>query len=125
MLFDTDVLIWAFRGNPKAANAIDSDDDRALSIVTYLELLQGARDQREVRQIKRFLADLGFRSLPLTESIGHRALVYMEQYALKVGMTLGDALITATASEHQMTLCTANTKHYRQIQDIEVKAFKP
>ena len=33
MIFDTDVLIWASRGNRRAARTIDAATDRALSIV--------------------------------------------------------------------------------------------
>ena len=43
MLFDTDVLIWAFRGSKKAAKEIDDDDSRFISAVNYMELMQGAR----------------------------------------------------------------------------------
>jgi predicted nucleic acid-binding protein len=125
MLFDTDVLIWVFRGHSKAARFVDADDERTVSIVTYMELLQGARDQEETRAIKRFLAEMGFGMLPLTEDIGHRASIYMEEYALKVALTMGDALIAATAVEHDLTLCTGNQKHYRHIQELRLKRFRP
>jgi len=42
MTFDTDVLIWASRGNVSAARAIDSAPKRALAIVSLMKLLQGA-----------------------------------------------------------------------------------
>ncbi len=74
MLFDTDVLIWVFRGSEKAAKLVDETTGRHLSIVTYMELLQGARDRQELRTIRAFLADFGFRMLPLTENIAAIAL---------------------------------------------------
>ena len=80
MLFDTDVLIWALRGHRRAAVAIDSAESREVSVVNYMELLQGARDKRESKTIKSFLSDFAFRMLPLTENIGHRAAIYMEEY---------------------------------------------
>ena len=43
MIFDTDVMIWAFRGNAKALDAIDNATTRSISSVTYMELLQGVR----------------------------------------------------------------------------------
>ena len=49
MLFDTDVLIWVFRGDRRAAACVDGCEDRAISIVSLMELLQGARDRQEVR----------------------------------------------------------------------------
>ncbi len=49
MLFDTDVLIWALHGSPKAAQEIDNDEERYISAVNYMELMQGARDKRMSR----------------------------------------------------------------------------
>ena len=125
MLFDTDVLIWVLRGNPRAARAVDAVPERGLSVVSYTELLQGARDRREVGVIRSFLSDLDFQMLPLSENIGHRAAIYMEQYALKVAMSLADALVASTAVEGRLTLCTANRKHYQLIADMKVEPFRP
>jgi len=121
MLFDTDVLIWAFRGNEPAARLIEGAEARAVSIVTYMELVQGARSKLEVRNIRSFLADFAFETLPLTENIGHRAAIYMEEYTLKTGMSMADALIAATAVEHGLMLCTANQKHYKPVSDVQIK----
>lgn len=125
MLFDTDVLIWYLRGNEKAAAVMEKAQDRQVSIVSYMELLQGAKDKKEVRMIRSFLKDLAFDILPLTENIGHRASVYMEEYCLKSGMCLADALLASTAIENHLTLCTGNNKHYKSIAEMELKAFRP
>ena len=125
MLFDTDILIWVFRGNMKAARLLDEAEDRNLSIVTYMELLQGAKNKQEIRMIKNFIFDFNFRLISLTENIGHRASIYMEEYSLSNGMCLADALIAATATENLITLCTGNKKHYNIIIDINLKLFKP
>ena len=123
MIFDTDVLIWALRGNAKAARAIEQDEERAVSAITIMELLQGARDKQELAAIRSFL--LEFDTLPVSETISHRACIYMEQYALSVSLCPMDALVAATASEQQLLLCTGNAKHYRQIPGIELKTFRP
>ena len=99
MIFDTDVLIWALRGNQKAAKAIDGCDDRFISAVTYMELIQGARNKAEQKTIKDFLSMLDFQTLPVNENISLRATVFMEEFCLKSGMGLADALIFATANE--------------------------
>ena len=123
MIFDTDVLIWALRGNDKAADAIEAEDVRAVSVVSRMELFQGARDKREQATIRRFLQE--FETLPLTERIGHRASIYVEEHALKSGLELADALIAATAAERGETLCTGNGHHYRAIAELELRAFRP
>jgi len=125
MLFDTDVLIWVLRGNPRAARLIDAAPERRLSVVSYMELLQGARDRGEVKAIRGFLSDLAFQVLPLAENIGHRAAIYMEEYGLKVAMSVADALVAATAVEGRLSLCTANRKHYQVIADLNIKPFRP
>ena len=125
MLFDTDVLIWVLRGSRGAARAVDRTEDRAVSVVTYMELLQGARDRAEVKTIQSFLADQGFRTIPLSENIGHRASIYMEEYGLSVAMSMADALLAATAVENRQDLLTANHRHYRPIRELTVRPFRP
>lgn len=125
MLFDTDVLIWVLRGNPKAAKAVEACDQRSLSVVTYMELLQGARNKAEIRSVKAFLADIRFTAIPLTENIGHRASIYMEEYVLVDSMSMADALIAATAIEAKQSLISGNAKHYKAIQDLDLKRFRP
>lgn len=125
MIFDTDVLIWTLRGNLKAAKAINESGPRSVSVITYMELLQGARDGREVRAIKSFLKELQFALLPLTENIGHRASIYMEEYGLTISMSMADALIAATAMENNQSLITGNEKHYKAVKDLELIRFRP
>jgi predicted nucleic acid-binding protein len=125
VIFDTDVLIYAQRGVRRAALAIDAADERLVSVQSLMELLQGARDKDDLRIIKRFMVDLSFAVLPLTENVGHRALVYVEEYGLSSGLRAADALIAATAVEHAMPLLTANAKHFRAIKDLDLVVFKP
>ena len=40
-------------------------------------------------------------------------------------MRLADALIGATALEHDLTLLTANIKHFSAVKDLQVEAFVP
>ncbi|MGD0838367.1 MAG: PIN domain-containing protein [Polyangia bacterium] len=125
MIFDTDVLVYAQRGARRAAVAIDSAAERLVSVQSLMELLQGARDKDDLRIIKRFMVELSFAVLPLSENVGHRALVYIEEYGLSSGLRAADAIIAATAVENAMPLMTANAKHFRTIRDLELIVFKP
>ena len=125
MIFDTDLFIWIQRGNSKAARLVEQEKERLLSLQTYLELLQGAQNQLQHEATKSFLKTFGFATLPLTENIGHRAAVYIEEYALSHGLRAGDALVAATAAEHGLTLCTSNAKHFSPIRDLTIRVFKP
>lgn len=125
MLFDTDVLIWVERGNLKASLVVENADERKISLQTYLELLQGAINTRQQNVIKAFLAEFNFEVLPLTENIGHRAAIYIEEYSLSMGLRAGDALIAATAIEHNLLLTSANKKHFKPIKNLSFKVFIP
>ena len=124
MIFDTDIFIWVQRGNPKAAALIDGTKERFLSVQTYMELLQCAKDKQQQRLVKRFISDFSFSVLPLTENTGHRALVYVEEYGLSSGMRAGDAIIAATATENGMVLATGNAKHFKAVRELELKVFR-
>jgi predicted nucleic acid-binding protein len=125
VLFDTDVLIYAQRGLRRAALAIDNATRRLVSVQSLMELVQGARDKDDLRIIKRFLAELGFTVLPLTENIGHRSLVYVEEYGLSAGLRAGDAITAATAVENALPLMSANAKHFRPIKELDLVVFRP
>ncbi len=125
MIFDTDIFIRIQRGNKKAGSLIEKSNQRFLSIQTYMELLQCAKDKSQHIYIKDFLSSFGLIILPFTENIGHRAAIYIEEYSLSSGLRAGDAIIAATASENDMPLVTSNDKHFKYIKDIKLKIFKP
>ncbi len=125
MIFDSDIFIWVQRGNSKAAKKIDATQQRYLSIQSYMELLQGAKNKSQHQHIKDFLVEFDFIILPFTENIGHRAAIYIEEYSLSSGMRAGDAIIAATAIENNMPLLTSNVRHYKPINDLTLKAFRP
>ncbi len=125
MIFDTDIFIWIQRGNRKAASMIEREEERFVSVQTYLELLQGAENKQQHEYTKQFLKDFGFRTLPLSGNIGHRATVYIEEYSLSHGLRAGDALIAATAAENNIVLCSSNAKHFKPIKDLKLKVFHP
>jgi hypothetical protein len=125
MLFDTDVLVWLQRGNQKAAKLISNDSERYISVLTYMELLQNARDKSQHRIVKSFLKDFNLITLPVTENIGHRAAVYIEEYTLSSGIRAADALIAATAVENNLILSSVNSKHFKIIRDLQFYQYRP
>jgi predicted nucleic acid-binding protein len=125
MIFDIDILIWVQRGNQNAARLINRTEDRFLSVYSHLELLQNAKNKDQNRRTNDFLTTFGFTILPLSENIGHRALIYVEEYTLSRGLRAGDAIIAATAVENNMTLVSGNARHFRPIKELKLKIFKP
>ena len=124
MIFDTDVLIWAARGNVKASKAIANSPKRQISTQTYLELLQCATDRRQQSLTRTFLRDFAFEVLPLTSGVGVRSCALIEQFALSHNLRSGDAVIAATAIENDVLLCTTNAKRYRQIPMLSLFPLK-
>lgn len=55
MLIDTDVLIWYMRGNEKAYQAIENSNNFFISVVTYMELVQGLRNKKELNHLRKAL----------------------------------------------------------------------
>ena len=125
MLYDTDILIWIERGHEKAARLIDRDQEKFLSIYSYMELLQGAKSKAHQSLVKDFIHAFSFSILPLTENIGHRALIYIEEHALSSSMRAGDAVIAATAVENNLGLVSSNVKHFRALKELQLRRFMP
>ena len=125
MLVDTDVLVWLFRGRESARVAIAGCPNVKLSAVTYIELVQGVRTRDELRLLRRTIGTNAWQVVPLSENIGHRATLYVENQALSHGMRLADALVAATAVECGESLLTANLRHYRFLREISLERYRP
>ena len=123
--YPSDILIWVFRRNARAARHVEEGRVRYVSVVSLMELIKGARDSKEIRLIKEFLSDFGFQTIPLTENVGHRAVIYIELHAPKSGLRLADALITATAVKNNLPLLSGDTRHYQVLRDLDLVAFRP
>lgn len=124
-LVDTDVLIWYLRGNDPARQTLDGLSGFALSVVSYIELVQGMRSRRELKLLQRALPEWGAEVLPITEAISTRAVFLVERYFHSHALRLADALIAATALEQSAPLLTANAKHYRFVSGLRVEPFAP
>ena len=125
MIFDTDILVWMQRGNPKASEIFSEQVSRNLSILSYMELIQCAKDKNQVRTIGKLVRDYSVDVLPLTENIGHRALIYIEEYGISSGLRAGDAIIASTAVENNLPLLSGNSKHFRFIKELDLRIFRP
>ena len=123
MIVDTDVLIWYSRKNNNAIELINSLSQFSISVVTYMEIIQGVRDKNELKHFMKALPVLNINVLQINELISTKAMFFVEQYALSYSMELADALIGATAIVNQLSLITANEKHYKHLPDIKIQRF--
>ena len=54
-MIGTDVLIWYMRGNIKAKEVIEKLNGFFISVVTYMELVQGMRNKSELTLLRSAL----------------------------------------------------------------------
>lgn len=125
MLIDTDVIIWYLKGNEKARTAIENLPTLSISVITYMELVQGMRNQRELRELRRALKDWEANILYIDEEISSKAMFLVERHFLSNALRLADALIASTALANGIPIFTANDKHYRVVNQLELKVFRP
>lgn len=118
-LIDSDVLIDVSRGKAVAREYVDAlPEGWGISQVSALELIVGARDNRDLREIDTFLA--AWVIIPLRSSTGTRAYKLLKQYAKSHGLHVFDSLVAATAMEERLTLLTKNRRHFGMIEGLDL-----
>lgn len=123
MIVDTDVLIWYSRKNENAIKLIHSLNDFSISVITYMEIIQGVRNKDELNHFKKALSILNVNVLQINDMISTKAMFFIEQYTLSHSIELADALIGASAIITKMPLITGNDKHYKHLPGLEIQKF--
>lgn len=105
VLFDTCILIDYLRGFSKARLELDRYSDRAISVITWIEVMAGATAGNEA-DLRDFV--LNFYAIPITPQVAERAAAIRR----KRGPKLPDAIILATAESAGRILITRNTRDF-------------
>ncbi len=125
VLVDTDVLIWYMRGNERAQDTIEKLNGFSISVVTYMELVQGMRNKKELNSLRQALHGWNAQIVYISEEISAKAMFLVEQRFLSNAVEIADALIGASAIAYGLPLLTGNDKHYNAMGDIHIKKFSP
>jgi len=113
-LLDTDVLIDIQRRHPPALAWFTSLAELpSVPGMVVMELIQDARNSREVRQTLQLVAPLAV--IWATENDCNRALADFAAFHLSHDLGMLDALIAACAVGRSATLRTFNAKHYQVV----------
>ena len=104
-LFDTNILIDYLNGIEEAKTELDRYSDKAISLVTWMEVMVGATPETE-GIIRGFLS--GFANLPIDEQVAAVAVTLRKQHKIK----LPDAIVCATAQVKKCLFVTRNTKDF-------------
>lgn len=121
-LVDTNVLVDHLRGQQLAKDFLEQHTP-SLSHVSIGELIEGVKNQKDLRAVHQTIDDLD--SIPIDESVSKRAVTLIDEHFLVHHLDFLDALIAATAIEHRLTLVTANTKHFSFIRGLKIKPWSP
>ena len=122
-LIDSNVLIDVSRGKAAPIAYVDGlADSWAISPVTAMELIVGARDKLDLATIDGFLSL--YPVIQLSDCIGTAAYQLLKTYAKSHGLHVFDSLVAATAMEKNLTLVTLNRKHYQMIQGLQLEVPK-
>ena len=105
-VLDSDVLIDYLAGLPAARTELLRYRRPLCSIITFMELLAGARTPEERRAAEALLGSLG--RVELTEEVARRAVELRQSLRLK----LPDAIILASAEVEGCILVTRNTRDF-------------
>ncbi len=125
MIIDTDVLIWYMRGNKKAYDVIENQQGFFVSVVSYIELVQGMRNKGELIELRRAFREWNTKILYINEEISSKAMFYIERHYLSHSLQLADALIASTALVNGLPILTGNDKHYKMIKELQILKFRP
>ena len=124
-LLDTDTLIYSFKGDKKVIENIKSHADapKALSVISYGELIYGAYKSTQVSSNLARVHRLReiFPVIDTTSSI-MECFGSVKAELSKKGITLDDfdLLIGATAITFGYTVVTNNEKHFKKIPDLKL-----
>ena len=104
-IFDTNILVDYLNAVPEARDEFQRYTDKAISIVTWMEVMVGADEVLEA-PTRNFLNS--FDVVPVDQQIADRAVGLRRGHRIK----LPDAIIWATAQVNAMLLVTRNTKDF-------------
>jgi predicted nucleic acid-binding protein len=119
-LIDNDVLIDISRGKREAREYIDAlPEGWAISQVSALEIIVGARNKRDLADIDVFLSANAI--VPLRDATGAQAYELLKEYAKSHGLHVFDSLVAATAMVEGLTLVTRNRRHFDAIKGLSLE----
>lgn len=121
LLIDTSVLVDALRASTQSEDFIVDarrTDQLVVHPVVEAELLAGARDRAELRQVSRLLAR--FEQIALEHIDVRTSLRLLARHRLAGGVSWEDCLLAATALRSRTPIATLNDKHFRVFRGLRV-----
>lgn len=124
VLIDTDIIIDMGRNIKEAVDCVSNMAQKsimAVSAVTYMELIVGCRNKKELIQLNQFISS--FEIIRLNNQISDIASDLLHSYRLSHGLLIPDALIAATALFFECPLISKNQRDYRFIEELNLLPY--
>ncbi|MBF0352079.1 MAG: type II toxin-antitoxin system VapC family toxin [SAR324 cluster bacterium] len=115
MLLDSNIIIYAIQPEFSRLRQWIANNELAISEISLLEVLGYHKLTQQDKLDLTELFDWN-RVLPVSRRVIDFAITLRQQRK----MSLGDALIAATAMIHDLTLVTRNTKDFEWIQNLKL-----
>jgi predicted nucleic acid-binding protein len=124
-LLDSDVLIDVLNGRKQILRFLSRlrEDDLAMSLLAYGEVLIGELKRAGLQEAKSLLSESfgGIPIIPLDEqTIDQFALLGSQLRQRGNAIAEADLLIAATAIQHGRILVTRNLRHFNRVPGLEI-----
>ncbi len=115
MLLDSNIIIYSFLPEFQVLQETLKNNEICCSVISCLETLGYHKLSKDEQHYLQLFFE-AITVLPITQPIIDTAIVLRQQRK----MSLGDALVAATAFEHHQTLLTRNVKDFEKVEGLKV-----
>lgn len=117
VLLDSCIVIDYTKGVEEIKEQISKVRMPCINFIVEMELMQGARDKRELTRIRKDLSS--FYLLAFRNEIARLSSQLLKDYFLSHHLQIADAIIAATSLVYSIPLFMHNKKDFRFIPNLE------
>jgi predicted nucleic acid-binding protein len=118
VFIDSCIVIDFIKGIQDIKNQLSHIQIPCINFVVEMELIQGAKDKRELKKIVKELNS--FNRLYFQNDIAKLSTQLLKDYALSHNLQIPDAIIAATCLVYNIPLFTHNKKNFKFIPNLEL-----
>lgn len=115
---DSCIVIDFIKGIEDIKNQLSQIQTPCINFIVEMELLQGAKDRRELKKILKELNS--FNRLYFHNEIARLSTQLLKDYGLSHNLQIADAIIAATCLVYNIPLFTHNIRDFKFIPNLEL-----
>ena len=113
------------RGYPEAAKIIEENSPFAITWITYMELVKGARNKQELNALTWEIKSKNVTVIHASDATSALSLSLLKENHLVNSMDIADAVNAAIAIARNEPLLSANRKHYGAVKGLKYVEYQP